>query len=116
MTHVFVNHSVRWPDYPPMDGYIRAHSFQTGNLLTKRSDGMLLIRYLTQSDIKGWIPAYVVGWATSSLAPSLMKKIVTAAKGYEKWLEESGQTSAYERFNPETDSDEFVKYGEEARY
>ncbi len=65
MQNVFVNHSVRWEAFPAQEGYIRARSFQTGNLLRPRDDGLLEIVYVTQSDIKGWIPAYVVNYVTS---------------------------------------------------
>ncbi len=52
LQHVFVNHSIRWEAFPAQEGFIRARSFQTGNLLRRRDDGVLEIVYLTQSDIK----------------------------------------------------------------
>jgi hypothetical protein len=65
LQNVFVNHSIHWESFPAQEGYIRARSFQTGNLLRRRHDGLLEIVYLTQSDIKGWIPSYVVNYVTS---------------------------------------------------
>jgi hypothetical protein len=69
---VFLNHSIKWADYPEQEGsfecvwsfgfldfdlseflgYIRARSFQTGNVTRRREDGLLVLIYLTQSDIK----------------------------------------------------------------
>ncbi len=65
LQNVFLNHSIKWAAFPPQEGFIRARSFQTGNVLRKRADGKLVIVYLTQSDIKGWIPQYVVNYVTS---------------------------------------------------
>lgn len=114
--HVFVNHSIKWADFPPQDGFIRARSFQTGNILSRRPDGTLLIRYLSQSDIKGWIPQYIVNYVTSIGAPEMMRKIVQAALEYPAWLEKEGKEAAYSRLDPEKDTDEVVRYGDDHKY
>ena len=77
---------------------------------------MVLIQYLTQSDIKGWIPQYIVNYVTSIGAPEMMKKIIAAAKEYPAWLEANGKTAAYDRLNPATDTDEVVHYDESHRF
>ena len=133
--NVFLNHSIKWQAFPPQDGFIRARSFQTGNVLRKRDDGLLEIVYLTQSDIKGWIPQYVVNYVTSiggnflflfvlffshffsSSAPEMMKKVVQAALGYSDWVSKEGRKAAYDELHPDNDSDEVIEeYGPEHRY
>ena len=117
MRNIFVNHSVKWNSFPPQESYIRARSFQTGNILSMRSsDGNVTLQYLTQSDIKGWIPAYVVGYVTQTGAPEMMRKIVQAAKSYPEWLAKNDKEAAYDLLDPEKDSDEVKHYDESYRY
>jgi hypothetical protein len=61
--------------------YVRGRSFQTGNVLTWDEDSdAIQLQYLTQSDLKGWIPAFAINMATASVAPDMVKRIVAAAK------------------------------------
>ncbi len=117
LQNVFLNHSVKWDGYPPQEGYIRARSFQTGNVTRRREDGKLMLIYLTQSDIKGWIPQYIVNYVTSVGAPEMMKKVVQAALLYPDWMEKNGKKeSAHDTLHPDKDPDVVEEYGPEHRF
>lgn len=102
--HVFVNRSVQWASYGPQPNYVRGRSFQTGNVV-RWSDSHVELIYVTQSDLRGWIPAWVVNTVTGSVAPDMITKMVAAAKGYDAWLAQNKLTEAFERLHPDKDPD-----------
>lgn len=82
-------------------------------------DGLLVLTYVTQSDIKGWIPTSVVNYVTSTAAPELVKKMVNGALNYKNWLKETGKPEAYEMYGVEKEDQlghDVIVYGEESRY
>lgn len=108
-THIFCNRSVQWPSYPTEAPYIRGRSFQTGTVIRwNRDTNEVAMKYVTQSDLKGWIPAMVVNMVTASVAPDMVRRILAAAKAYPKWLKETGNESAFKKLHPDNETDEVL--------
>lgn len=78
-----------------------------------------MLTYVTQSDVKGWIPTAMVNYVTSTAAPELMKKLVEAAKKYPDWIKETEREEACDKLSEENEDkigDEIIHYGPESRY
>lgn len=95
-----INHSVFHKDYPPRKGYIRGNSIFTGYLIRQTSnngDNCFLIfsnsnfvsgctlGYVTQSDMQGDLPLWLVNKCTNIFAPKYVKQLEKAAIGYRDW-------------------------------
>jgi len=85
--YIIHNHSVIHPDCPEKKGYVRAWSHMTGYLLRPNPDqeGTTIMAYLTQSDMRGSIPAWAINLGASKFAPSLVDKLARVAPQYETW-------------------------------
>jgi len=81
------NHSVPHTKMPEKKGFVRARSILTGYLVRKREGGGCSLTYLTQTDPKGMIPAWVTNSVTTSFAPKVVGKLKNAATGYGAWKE-----------------------------
>ncbi|CAJ0943309.1 unnamed protein product, partial [Mesorhabditis belari] len=78
------SHSVCHDDFPPQKGYIRATIFKAGYRILRRGDGCE-VTYVTHSDPKGKLPAWLINRLTRVVAPKLMKKVHKAALNYLAW-------------------------------
>lgn len=83
---IIMNHTVRHPKMPEKKGFVRANSILTGYYLRydESKTGTVLV-YLTQTDLKGWIPAWLINKATSTLAPGIGDKLRIVCKEYPAW-------------------------------
>eukprot|EP00047_Mylnosiga_fluctuans_P001961 m.222574 g.222574 ORF g.222574 m.222574 type:complete len:295 (+) comp10788_c0_seq1:34-918(+) len=81
---LIMNFSVVLKELPPRPKIIRAVSFLTGYHARATPTGCHFT-YLTQADVKGKLPKWLVNVATSSGAPALLAKIQKATQNYGKW-------------------------------
>lgn len=79
------NHSVNHAQCPPKKGFIRGVSFFTGYVVRPLDDRKCQFTYVSHSDPRGKLPAWVVNKATKILAPKIIARIYKASKNYEKW-------------------------------
>jgi hypothetical protein len=79
-----MNYSVTHKDAPEKKGFVRAQSLLTGFIVVRTLTGCKLM-YLTQTDVKGWIPAWLVSYVTKQYAPRLLENLYQAALKYPEW-------------------------------
>jgi len=79
------NHSVFHESLPQKTGIIRAVSHVTGYTVTAIPGGGCRIGYVTQTDLKGSLPAWMINNITSALAPKMVKRVYKACLKYEEW-------------------------------
>jgi len=93
---VIMNHTVKHPKMPERRGFVRANSILTGYYLKyfnpEQKKGTILV-YLTQTDLNGWIPAWLINKATTTLAPSISERLRVVCREYPEWKKKN---------NPET--------------
>jgi len=82
---IIMNHSVEHPDHPEKKGFVRANSILTGYLVLRRPEGGSKFTYYSQSDMKGWIPSWVINSTMSTFAPKMVDKLYQAAVEYKTW-------------------------------
>lgn len=87
--YMIFNHTVHHKDHPERKEFVRAFSFLTGYLLRPLEDKGCLFTYVTQTDMKGWIPAWVANKAATLFAPKVVDKMDKAARGYVEWKKEN---------------------------
>lgn len=117
-----MNHTVKHPKMPERRGFVRANSILTGYYLKyfnpEQKKGTILV-YLTQTDLNGifffrfrfrrmkrdlinffffknkpgWIPAWLINKATTTLAPSISERLRVVCREYPEWKKKN---------NPET--------------
>jgi len=85
--YIIFNHSVPHHKCPEKKGIVRAISFLSGYLVRPDPDDekSCTLIYVTQSDPKGWIPAWAMNQATKSFAPKLIEKLSTVSLKYNEW-------------------------------
>ncbi|KOB66616.1 PCTP-like protein, partial [Operophtera brumata] len=83
---MILNHSVFHKDYPPRKGYVRAMSLLTGFVVRTRC-GLTgsWLGYVSRSDPRGALPAWLVNRVTAQLAPRLVQQLHAAARRYPGW-------------------------------
>lgn len=86
-----LNKSVALKDVAARKGVVRAISYMTGYYGRVVPEGVLFV-YVTQSDIRGNIPKFLVNLMTSSGAPSYMVKVAKAVAGYQAWKKKHNPT------------------------
>jgi len=60
-----------------MTGYLIRHNPEQA--------GTCIMTYLTQSDMRGWIPEWAINKGTCKLAPNLVDKLARVGPVYEGW-------------------------------
>eukprot|EP01123_Difflugia_compressa_P001469 TRINITY_DN1172_c0_g1_i1.p1 TRINITY_DN1172_c0_g1~~TRINITY_DN1172_c0_g1_i1.p1 ORF type:complete len:235 (+),score=28.68 TRINITY_DN1172_c0_g1_i1:127-831(+) len=84
--YIIHNHSVIHPSCPEKKDYVRAWSHLTGYLIRPNQDGTsCTFVYLTQTDLKGWIPAWAINQGGSKFAPQLLDKLGRVSPLYVEW-------------------------------
>jgi len=86
--YIIMNHTVEHPKCPEKKGFVRACSIRTGYLVEKNDTAGCKITYLTQTDPKGWIPAWLVNKVTKTFAPKIVERLRSAALGYQAWKQD----------------------------
>ncbi|KAH3766057.1 phosphatidylcholine transfer protein [Pelomyxa schiedti] len=82
---IIMNHSVTLPDYPKRSGCERGWSYLTGYMVTPCAPGGSNLLYLTQADLRGWIPTWIINQAISISAAAFAQTFKTASSGYTEW-------------------------------
>ncbi|XP_026732661.1 START domain-containing protein 10-like [Trichoplusia ni] len=82
---MILNHSVYHKDYPPRKGYVRAMSLLTGFVVRSRTVAGSWLGYVSRSDPRGALPAWLVNRVTAQLAPRLVQQLHAAARRYPGW-------------------------------
>lgn len=94
--YIIMNHSINHKQVPARKGFIRGISYLTGyHLLADgphelNQPGCDLV-YVTQSDPKGRLPAWVVNNTTKYLAPRVAAKLAKACRDYASWKKKQGK-------------------------
>jgi StAR-related lipid transfer protein 10 len=84
--YIIMNHSVQHEDRPdPMKGFIRAISIRTGYLVRSDGKGSCEMLYVTQADMMGWVPAWLMNKVTKKFAPSIVQRLNKVALAYPEW-------------------------------
>ncbi|XP_048480699.1 START domain-containing protein 10 isoform X2 [Plutella xylostella] len=82
---MILNHSVFHKDYPPRKGFVRAQSLLTGFTVRTAAGGGSWLGYVSRSDPRGALPAWLVNRVTAQLAPRLVHQLHAAARKYPGW-------------------------------
>ncbi|XP_072938545.1 START domain-containing protein 10-like [Epargyreus clarus] len=82
---MILNHSVYHKDYPPRKGFVRAMSLLTGFVVRNREGAGSWLGYVSRSDPRGALPAWLVNKVTAQLAPRLVHQLHSAARRYPGW-------------------------------
>ncbi|XP_050668756.1 START domain-containing protein 10-like [Leptidea sinapis] len=82
---MILNHSVFHKDYPPRKGYVRAVSLLTGFVVRTCQGPGSWLGYVSRSDPRGALPAWLVNKVTAQLAPRLVHQLHAAARRYPGW-------------------------------
>lgn len=85
--YVILSNSVEHPNKPPQKGFIRGHAFVTAYYLKPDPEdpNSSELWYTTQTDPKGWIPAWLVNKLAGKIGPSVIEKLYKASQGYDEW-------------------------------
>jgi hypothetical protein len=79
-----INWSVQHKDYPEKQGFVRALSILSGYQMEKIDTG-LRFTYMTQTDIKGWIPTWITNKLIGKFVPNTATTLYRVAKDYPEW-------------------------------
>jgi len=91
--YVIMNHSVVHPKMPETKKFVRANSIKTGYLVRPHSEGGCVLTYITQTDVRGWIPTSLMNTLTTKFAPKLIERLERVGKGYHAWKSEHNPNS-----------------------
>jgi len=89
--YIIHNHSVIHPASPEKKHYVRAWSHMTGYLIRPdpaNETGCVFI-YLTQTDLRGWIPPWAINQGASKFAPQLVDKLAKVSPAYVAWKDKN---------------------------
>lgn len=84
---IIFNHSVHHKSAPLKKGFIRGSSILSGYYVQKKGEGLSLT-YVSQVDLKGNLPKWLVNRASTKIAPKVIKNIHEAALDYQAWKAE----------------------------
>lgn len=88
---LYMNRSVTHPSLPEVKGCVRGISHVTGLRIveqdpaTESGENELLITYVTNGDVGGWVPKAIVNWVVTKAAPGMMTQMISAAQGFRAW-------------------------------
>ena len=80
-----MNHSVTHADCPEQKGFERAHSILTGYYMKPMPSGGTKLIFISHSDPKGYIPAWLVNNFVGSFTPTIMANLHDCALKYADW-------------------------------
>ncbi|MFH4976344.1 hypothetical protein AB6A40_003053 [Gnathostoma spinigerum] len=78
------NHSVCHDKYPPMEGFVRGTVYLTAYYIKALDEGCR-VTYITHSDPKGKLPAWMVNRLTKVIAPKVINKLHKVSLKYTAW-------------------------------
>ncbi|XP_077984281.1 START domain-containing protein 10-like [Glandiceps talaboti] len=82
--YIIFNHSVCHKDLQPKKGFVRADTYITGYLIRPKGKGCEMT-YVSQSDPKGSLPAWLINKVTQLVAPKIMQRVYKACQKYPGW-------------------------------
>ena len=85
--YIIMNHSVSHADCPEQKGFERAHSILTGYYMKPMPAGGTKLIFISHSDPKGYIPAWLVNNFVSSFTPTIMANLHDCALKYADWAD-----------------------------
>jgi hypothetical protein len=80
--YVVLLRSVQHKDIPEHKDRVRAHVYITGYYLKNNEKKEANVWMMTQADIKGYIPNWVVNWAASTFAPQQFDRLHNVVTKY----------------------------------
>jgi len=92
---IILNTSVPHTSCPEVKGVVRAFSLISGYFIRPAPGGGCSVTYLTQSNPSGWLPSALINSLTAKHAPSLMTKLLVAARNYTSWKAHAATSTAY---------------------
>ncbi|XP_068718776.1 START domain-containing protein 10-like [Montipora capricornis] len=84
---IIFNHTVYHKDIPVKKGFIRGQSILSGYFVQRKGEGCS-VTYVSQVDLKGHLPKWLVNRASTKIAPKVVIKVHKAALGYQAWKAE----------------------------
>eukprot|EP01125_Pyxidicula_operculata_P006755 TRINITY_DN2317_c0_g1_i1.p1 TRINITY_DN2317_c0_g1~~TRINITY_DN2317_c0_g1_i1.p1 ORF type:complete len:237 (-),score=55.83 TRINITY_DN2317_c0_g1_i1:227-937(-) len=89
--YIIKNYSVIHKDCPEKKGFVRAQSLMTGYMIRPDPNdaNSCQMTYLTQTDLKGWIPDAIKNQAMKTFAPKLVEKLAKVSPRYDEWKTKS---------------------------
>ena len=92
---IILNFSVKHNKCPEYKGFVRATSIIGGYYIQSINNGEgCQIIYISNSDLKGLVPAWIINSLTTVLAPKMCKSIEDAATKYPQWCIEHNITES----------------------
>jgi len=85
--YIIMNQSVKHPQVPEKDEFVRAWSYKTGYIvrIDESDTNSCLFTYYTHTDLKGWIPDKLINKALKTFAPRLVDKMIKVVPAYIEW-------------------------------
>ncbi|KAH9284584.1 hypothetical protein ECG_02364 [Echinococcus granulosus] len=83
--YIIMNHSVKMP---PVEGVQRGISYVTGYLIKPLTHDSCDFTYISHSDPRGKVPAWVVNASVKTVGPIIVKRLYEAARNYAAWKAE----------------------------
>lgn len=83
--YMIIMRSIEDQRKPTRKKWVRAHILITGFLIQKCPDGGTQLTYLSQTDLKGKIPTKIINYATTKLAPSIVRQFESDALKFPEW-------------------------------
>lgn len=86
--YIIMNHSVVHKKMPPVEGVQRGISYVTGYLIKPLTHDSCDFTYISHSDPRGKVPAWVVNASVKTVGPIIVKRLYEAARNYAAWKAE----------------------------
>ncbi len=83
--YIIMNHSVEHPECPPRPGFVRARSILTGYYIKPMPSAGTRLIFISHSDPKGIIPAFLVNNIIGSLTPAVLARLHECTLKYVSW-------------------------------
>ncbi|WP_257294775.1 START domain-containing protein [Endozoicomonas sp. YOMI1] len=108
--YIIMNHSVCHADCPEREGFVRARSVLTGYYIIPTPSGGAKLIYISHTDPKGFIPAWLVNNLMGNVIPSIVTNLHDCALKYDTWsLENHGADTKYKWRTPKIDWNDSTK-------
>lgn len=100
--YMIMNHSINYADRPSSKKFIRGISYMTGYYIISKGPESCDLYYITQSDLRGRIPSWVINRASHRVAPTVVAKLHKAGKQYPGWKAKPENRPSWKPwYNPE---------------
>ncbi|WP_257267192.1 START domain-containing protein [Endozoicomonas sp. ONNA2] len=86
---IIMNRSVDHPDCPEREGFVRARSILTGYYLTPTPSGGAKLIFISHTDPKGSLPAWLINSFIGKVIPYTVNNLHDCALKYDTWAAEN---------------------------